>query len=315
MDGGSTAVYAYDAEGRRVAKTAATAGGAFEYLFDLQGRAVTELGAGTKNVNRTEIYGGGRHLATQNKGLTTTYFTHNDWLGTERVRSSLSGTVAETCQSLPYGDVLNCSGAQASTLHFTGKMRDAETNLTEFPARYYSSMQGRWYSPDWGSAQVPVPYADLHNPQSLNLYDYVGGDPTNHADADGHLCTNPGTGCGSDQAKQAQDSNGQASAQTGGAQNTSAAAVAPVTTAPLVIDKIIVTVEAATEKAFDVSLGAIGGTIAFIFASSQKRPPRTKTQSTETLARKRTRQNRNLQPPREAKACAVARRTAVGRAM
>ena len=33
---------------------------------------------------------------------------------------------------------------------------------------------------------MPVPYADLHNPQSLNLYDYVGSDPTNHADADGH---------------------------------------------------------------------------------------------------------------------------------
>jgi hypothetical protein len=33
---------------------------------------------------------------------------------------------------------------------------------------------------------VPVPYADLHNPQTLNLYDYVGSDPTNHADADGH---------------------------------------------------------------------------------------------------------------------------------
>jgi RHS repeat-associated protein len=186
VDAGSTAVYAYDAEGRRVAKTAATAGGAFEYLFDLQGRAVTEMGAGTKNVNRSEVYGAGRHLATQNVGLVTTYFTHNDWLGTERVRSSLSGTVAETCQSLPYGDVLNCSGAQASTLHFTGQMRDAETNLTEFPARYYSPAQGRWYSPDWASAQVPVPYADLHNPQSLNLYDYVGGDPTNHADADGH---------------------------------------------------------------------------------------------------------------------------------
>ena len=65
-------------------------------------------------------------------------------------------------------------------------MRDTETGLDEFPARYYSSTQGRWYSPDWASAQVPVPYAVLSNPQTLNLYDYVGSDPTNHADADGH---------------------------------------------------------------------------------------------------------------------------------
>jgi hypothetical protein len=48
-----------------------------------------------------------------------------------------------------------------------------------------------------------------------------------------------------------------------------------------VIDKIIVTVEAATEKAFDVSLGAIGGTIAFIFASSQK----TATEDQDTIHR------------------------------
>jgi RHS repeat-associated protein len=74
-----------------------------------------------------------------------------------------------------------------SPLHFTGKMRDTETGLDDFPARYYSSIQGRWYSPDWASAQVPVPYADLHNPQTLNLYAYVGDDPTNHPDADGHF--------------------------------------------------------------------------------------------------------------------------------
>jgi RHS repeat-associated protein len=188
VDAGSTAVYSYDAEGRRVAKTAASAGGAFEYLFDLQGRAVTELGAGTKNINRTEIYGGGRHLATQNVGLSTTYFAHNDWLGTERVRSSLSGTVAETCQSLPYGDVLNCSGAQASTLHFTGQMRDAETNLTEFPARYYSWTQGRFISPDWSPEPDNIPYADTEKPQSLDLYSYVGNNPLRKIDPDGHCC-------------------------------------------------------------------------------------------------------------------------------
>jgi RHS repeat-associated protein len=101
-------------------------------------------------------------------------------------------------------------------------MRDAETNLTEFPARYYSSTQGRWYSPDWASAQMPVPYADLHNPQSLNLYDYVGGDPTNHADADGHSCFNSARDCdtsGSDGVTQ--NSQGQAgSSQASPAQNT-----------------------------------------------------------------------------------------------
>ena len=109
-------------------------------------------------------------------GLGSTWFIHSDWLGTERVRTPLSGTV-EKCTSLPYGDNQSCTGTDVSPLHFTGMMRDTETRLDDFPARYYSSTQGRWYSPDWASAQVPVPYADLHNPQSLNLYDYVGSDP------------------------------------------------------------------------------------------------------------------------------------------
>jgi RHS repeat-associated protein len=124
---------------------------------------------------------------------TRPYFIHPDWLGTERVRTGLTGSSIETCTSLAYGDALTCSGTDVSPLHFTGQMHDNETGLDDFPARYYSSAQGRWYSPDWASAQVPVPYADLHNPQTLNLYDYVGSDPTNHADADGHWTTQAGT--------------------------------------------------------------------------------------------------------------------------
>jgi hypothetical protein len=31
-----------------------------------------------------------------------------------------------------------------------------------------------------------VPYADFHDPQSLNLYGFVGGNPASKADADGH---------------------------------------------------------------------------------------------------------------------------------
>ena len=32
----------------------------------------------------------------------------------------------------------------------------------------------------------PIPYSKLDNPQSLNLYSYVGNDPESFADADGH---------------------------------------------------------------------------------------------------------------------------------
>jgi hypothetical protein len=42
-------------------------------------------------------------------------------------------------------------------------------------------------SPDWAASPVAVPYADIHNPQGLNLYSYVKNNPLSHADADGHV--------------------------------------------------------------------------------------------------------------------------------
>jgi RHS repeat-associated protein len=68
----------------------------------------------------------------------------------------------------------------------TGKKRDIETGLDYFGARYYSNGLGRWVSADWSATPIPVPYADLTDPQTLNLYGYVRGLPTTKADIDGH---------------------------------------------------------------------------------------------------------------------------------
>jgi hypothetical protein len=45
---------------------------------------------------------------------------------------------------------------------------------------------GRFMSPDWSAKEVPVPYAKLDNPQSLNLYSYVYNNPLRSVDVDGH---------------------------------------------------------------------------------------------------------------------------------
>jgi RHS repeat-associated protein len=72
--------------------------------------------------------------------------------------------------------------------HFTGKERDAESGNDYFGARYYASSMGRFMSPDWsnGSDPDPVPYADLENPQTLNLYSYVANNPLSRSDPNGH---------------------------------------------------------------------------------------------------------------------------------
>ncbi len=116
------------------------------------------------------------------------HYNLNDWLGTKRVQVSASGTVDETCWSQPFGDNLNCLGpvADDDNLHFTSKQRDTETGNDYFDARYYASSVGRFMSPDWSASPAAVPYANLDNPQSLNLYLYAGNNPLIHIDADGH---------------------------------------------------------------------------------------------------------------------------------
>ena len=46
---------------------------------------------------------------------------------------------------------------------------------------------GRFLSPDWAAQMDPVPYAQLEDPQTLNLYAYVRSSPLRGIDADGHV--------------------------------------------------------------------------------------------------------------------------------
>jgi hypothetical protein len=45
---------------------------------------------------------------------------------------------------------------------------------------------GRWMSPDWAASVSPVPWANLADPQTLNLYVYVRNNPLSLVDDDGH---------------------------------------------------------------------------------------------------------------------------------
>ena len=79
----------------------------------------------------------------------------------------------------------------------TGKERDTESGNDYFDARYYSSAMGRFMSPDWSAKIAPVPYAKLDNPQTLNLYAYVGNNPLTRVDVTGHYeCNGSKEQCG-----------------------------------------------------------------------------------------------------------------------
>jgi len=88
----------------------------------------------------------------------------------------------------PWGSELQLANSDSNHYKFTGKERDAETGLDYFGARYYGNSLGRFITPDWSLTPVPVPYADLTDPQSLNQYSCVRNIPTSKTDPDGHCC-------------------------------------------------------------------------------------------------------------------------------
>jgi RHS repeat-associated protein len=111
----------------------------------------------------------------------TTYFTLSDWLGSSRIDSTMSRTVASETAYAPFGETYATSGATDPS--FTGQNSDASTGLYDFPARGLST-QGRWAAPDpAGLAAV-----DPSNPQSWNRYAYVLNNPLAFVDPTGLYC-------------------------------------------------------------------------------------------------------------------------------
>jgi RHS repeat-associated protein len=92
---------------------------------------------------------------------------------------------------------------------FTGKQRDAESNLDNFEARYYASALGRFMRPD-----DPLADQDPDNPQSWNLYTYVRNNPLNNTDPSGNACVSNGNGGWKDD-----DSGGQTCAEANDPKN------------------------------------------------------------------------------------------------
>jgi len=111
-----------------------------------------------------------------------------DLLGTSRVLTTNTGVVCYDADFYPYGGERAYANTCPQNYKFEGKERDTETGNDDFGARYYSNRFGRWLSADWSAIPAPVPYANLTNPQTLNLYAMVADDPESFADLDGHCC-------------------------------------------------------------------------------------------------------------------------------
>jgi len=173
--------YTYDGDGERVEKSS----GVF-YWGGSGTDALAESDA-SGTVNHEYIFFNSKRIAKLDLpgGVVSYYFS--DHLGSSNVMTDAAGTIRGESDFYPFGGERTVlADATANHYKFTGKERDGESGLDEFGARYYSSALGRFTIPDWAAKPVSVPYADFGNPQSLNLYAYVGNNPLLHADLDGH---------------------------------------------------------------------------------------------------------------------------------
>ena len=117
----------------------------------------------------------------------------SDHLGTARMIFDQTGSLANTKRHdyLPFGEELvaptggrttgqGYSAGDGVRQQFAEKERDTETGLDYFGARYYSSIQGRFVSPD----PLLSSGRQMH-PQSWNRYSYVMNEPLSLTDPSG----------------------------------------------------------------------------------------------------------------------------------
>ena len=190
----------YDAESRQISVSNTSPGMTTTYTYDGLGERVMRF---INNVRTNYVYDAMGQLSAEYDGTPpvvppcTTCFLSLDHLGSTRLVTDQNDNVVARHDYLPFGEEMpvgvdgrtstgSWDATDLVTQKFTGKERDPESGLDYFGARYYGSALGRFTSPDWSATPEPVPYANLSNPQTLNLYAYVENNPLSITDLDGH---------------------------------------------------------------------------------------------------------------------------------
>lgn len=168
------ASYFYDESGERTYKSFG-AGQANTYVNQYYEEELSGL---VKNKSRF-IYAGPIKVATVNPDNSVA-FHHADHLSGANITTNKAGTVIETVDYYPYGEVRieEKTAKYKNDYLFTGQERDEETGLMYYGARYYDAKAGRFMGVDpWEG--------DIKNPQTLNKYNYANSNPLKYSDPTG----------------------------------------------------------------------------------------------------------------------------------
>jgi RHS repeat-associated protein len=187
--------FAYNGENHQVSYDGgATIAGGASYGYDGDGRGVKKVVGGTTIKTTIFVYNAMGQLVAEyddfsQEGAGGTSYLTSDTLGSPRVITDSSGAVKARHDYLPFGDEIGQVGGRTEqqkyivddvNQKFTQKERDSETGLDYFGARYYSSTQGRFTSPD------PLLSSGRHGlPQTWNRYIYTLNNPLRFVDPSG----------------------------------------------------------------------------------------------------------------------------------
>jgi RHS repeat-associated protein len=184
----------YDAE-NRLTSLSSTNDGSSAFTYDGSGRRIKKVTTIPSPQTTVYVYDATGRLAAEystTPSASGTSYLLADLLHTPRALTGSDGLLQECSDYSPFGRLLQTSTRTLAchqvpshaAQQFTGHVRDQETKLDYFGARYYSSANGRFVSPD-------SPLADQHleNPQSWNLYAFSRNNPLKVVDRDGRQAT------------------------------------------------------------------------------------------------------------------------------
>jgi RHS repeat-associated protein len=164
----ATSTYRYDGLGRRIEKVAN--GQTRRYIYDGEDILLEYDGANVLQARYTHGPGIDEPIAVTKAG--STFFYHQDGLGTVTDLTDSTGATAKSYAYDAYGNIVDQAGTVEQPYTYTGREFDSESGLYYLRARYYDPTTGRFLQKD------PIGF----NGGDFTLYAYARGNASNRSD-------------------------------------------------------------------------------------------------------------------------------------